>query len=349
MSSKDARRLSSEAQEALRLRVMAAVRGGMKPAVAARTFGVSRTAVYYWRRTVAWGNITSLRAKKRGRPPQPRLPGYQAATIVRLITDRTPDQLKLPFALWTREAVRDLIAQRYGVTLSVRTVGRYLKRWGFTPQKPLRRAYERDPQAVKRWKEQEYPTIVRRAKAENAEIHWGDQMGVRSDHQAGRSYGRRGVTPVIPGTGKRFGCNMMSSVTNRGHLSFLLFTERFTAEVFIRFCRRLLRQRRRNVFLILDGHPVHRSKAVRDWLAANAHRIRVFFLPGYSPELNPDEYLNNDVKTNAVGRQRAATKPELMANVQMYLRDTQRRPNIVRSYFQAEPVRYAAGSQKFTT
>lgn len=343
MSSKDARTLSAAAQEVLRVRVIQAIRGGMKPAVAARTFGVSRTAVFYWRRAVTLGNVRSLRSKKRGRPPEPCLPSHQAATIVKQIIDRTPDQLRLPFALWTREAVRDLIAQRCGVTFSVRTVGRYLKRWGFTPQKPLRRAYERDPAAVQRWKAQEYPAIARQAKAENAEIHWGDQLGVRSDPQAGRSYGRRGVTPVIPGTGQRFGANMMSSVTNRGHLSFLIFTERFTAAVFIRFARKLLRQRRRKVFLIVDGHPVHRSTAVRDWLAANAARLRMFFLPGYSPELNPDEYLNNDVKTNAVGRRRAATKPELIANVEAYLRDTQRRPNIVRSYFRAEEVQYAAG------
>jgi len=343
MTRRDTRTLSPAAQEELRFRIVAAIRGGLKKAVAARTFGVSRTSIDTWLTKVALGNITSLRSRKRGRRPESRLAGHQAATIVKRITDRTPDQLKLPFALWTREAVRDLIAQRYGIQVSVRTAGRYLQRWGFTPQKPLRRAYERDPAAVKRWKAQEYPAIARRAKAEKAEIHWGDQMGVRSDHQAGRSYGRRGVTPVIPGTGQRFGCNMMSSVTNRGHLSFLLFTERFTADVFIRFCRRLLRQRRRKLFLILDRHPVHRSAAVRDWLAANAHRIRMFFLPGYSPELNPDEYLNNDVKTNAVGRQRAATKPELIANVESYLRDTQRRRNLVKRYFHPEPVRYAAG------
>lgn len=342
MASKDARKLSADAQEALRVRVIEAVRNGMKPAVAARTFGVSRTAVFYWRRAVAMGNITSLRAKKRGRPPQPRLPAQQAAVIVKQLTDRTPDQLKLPFALWTREAVRDLIAQRTGVHVSVRTAGRYLKRWGFTPQKPLRRAYERDPAAAKRWKEQEYPAIRKQAKAENAEIHWGDQLGARSDHQAGTSYGRRGETPVIPGTGKRFSVNMMSSITNLGFLCFLLFRERFTAEVFIRFCRRLLRQRRRKIFLIVDRHPVHRSAAVRRWLDANAHRIRVFFLPGYSPELNPDEYLNNDVKTNAVGRQRAATEPEMTANLEDYLTDTQGRPDIVRNYFRAPEVRYAA-------
>ena len=343
MSQLDTRRLSPDAQEQIRVRVVTAIRGGMTKSAAARAFGVSRTSIDTWLAKVARGNITSLRSKKRGRPAGSRLPAPQAATIVKQITDRTPDQLKLPFALWTREAVRDLIAQRTGVQVSVRTAGRYLKRWGFTPQKPLRRAYERDPVAVARWKAQEYPAIVKQAKAENAEIHWGDQLGARSDHQAGRSYGRRGVTPVIPGTGQRFRANLMSSITNRGHLCFLVFDGSFNAAVFIRFCRRLLRQRRRRIFLIVDGHPVHRSAAVRDWLHANRRRIRMFFLPGYSPELNPDEYLNNDVKTNAVGRQRPANKPELIANLESYLRDTQRRPNIVRNYFQAEPVQYAAG------
>jgi transposase len=343
MLHRDTRTLAPAAQEEIRFRAVAAIRGGLKKAVAARTFGVSRTSIDAWLARVELGNINSLRSKKRGRPPEPRLAGHRAATIVKRITDRTPDQLKLPFALWTREAVRDLIAQRCGVCVSVRTVGRYLQRWGFTPQKPLRRAYERDPAAAQRWKEQEYPAIARQAKAEKAEIHWGDQLGMRSDHQAGRSYRCRGQTPVIPGTGQRFGANMMSSVTNLGHLSFLLFTERFTAQVFIRFCRRLLRQRRRKICLIVARHPVHRWAAARDWLAANEHRIRMFFLPGYSPELNPDEYLNNDVKTNAVGRQRAATKPELIANVEAYLRDTQRRPTIVKKYFHAEHVRYAAG------
>jgi transposase len=343
MSHLDTRRLSPVAQEQIRFRVIAAIRGGLRKAAAARAFGVSRTSIDAWLLRVAQGNIHSLRSKKRGRPRQPRLASHQAATIVKLITDRTPDQLKLPFALWTREAVRDLIAQRCLVDVSVRTAGRYLKHWGFTPQKPLRRAYERDPAAVQRWKEQEYPAIVRQAKAENAEIHWGDQLGARSDHQAGRSYGRRGVTPVIPGTGKRFSANLMSSITNRGHLCFVVFKGKFNADVFIGFCRRLRRQRRRKIFLILDGHPVHRSAAAKAWLETNRQRTRVFFLPGYSPDLNPDEYLNNDVKTNAVGRQRAATQPELIGNLEQYLRDTQRRPNIVRKYFHAEPVRYAAG------
>lgn len=343
MSHKDARFLSPDAQEALRTRVMAALRGGMKPAVAARTFGVSRSSVWNWRQRVALGNINSLRSKKRGRPKGTQLAPHQAATTVRLITDRCPDQLKLPFALWTREAVRDLIAQRFGVQVSVRTVGRYLAGWGLTPQKPLRRAYERDPIAVQRWLDEEYPAIERQAKAEDAEIHWGDQMGLRSDHQTGTSYGRRGVTPVIPGTGQRFRCNLMSTITNRGELSFMVFKENFTAAVFIKFATRLLRLRQRTVLLVLDRHPVHRSAPVRRWLARHAEQIELFFLPGHSPDLNPDEFLNQDVKSNALGRRRPATRAEMIKGVRSHLRSTQRQPAIVKSYFHAESVRYAAG------
>ena len=342
MANTDTRRLPPDAQEALRFRVMEAWRGGMKPAVAARTFGVSRSSIWNWRKRVALGNITSLRSQKRGRPKGTQLAPHQAATTVRMITDRCPDQLKLPFALWTREAVRQLLAQRCGVEVSVRTVGRYLARWGLTPQKPLRRAYERDPKAVERWLTDEYPAIRRQAKAERAEIHWGDQMGLRSDHQTGTSYGRRGKTPVITGTGKRFSCNMMSTITNRGRLSFMVFKERFTSAVCIRFLRRLVRHAGGKVFLIVDRHPVHRSAKVNRWLAAHGEQLSLFLLPGYSPDLNPDEFLNQDVKSNALGRRRPATLPEMLTGVRSYLRSTQRQPKIVKSYFRAEPVQYAA-------
>lgn len=340
----DGRCLAPAAQEELRRRVMRAVREqGMRPAHAARVFGVSRASIYNWTAAVRRGGLAALRARKRGPKGGSRLAGWQAANVVRLITDRCPDQLKLPFALWTREAVRDVIERRFGVGVSVSTVGRYLKRWGFTPQKPVRRAYERNPKAVQRWLKEEYPAIRRRAKAEGAEIHWGDQMGLRSDHQAGRSYGRRGRTPAIPGTGKRFGCNLLSTITNRGHLSFMVFRERFATPVMLRFLRRLLRQRPGKLFLIVDGHPVHRAAAVRRWVERHADRMRLFFLPGYSPELNPDEYLNNDVKANATGRRRPANEPQMVGDVRGYLRSTQRRPDIVRAYFQNEHVQYAAG------
>lgn len=283
-----------------------------------------------------------MKARRRGPKGGLVLAGHQAATVVRLIEDRCPDQLRLPFALWTREAVGELIHERYGIELSVWTVGRYLRHWGFTPQKPVRRAYERDPEAVQRWLDQEYPAIHRRAKAQGAEVYWGDEMGLRSDHQSGTSYGRRGQTPEIPGTGKRFGCNMMSAITNRGRLAFMVFKGRFTTPVMIVFLARLVRHAGRKVFVILDGHPVHRAKAVARWLAEHAEQIEMFLLPGYSPDLNPDELLNNDVKSNAVGRRRAKNQPELVGNVRSYLRSTQRQPQIVMNYFHEEHVRYAA-------
>ena len=342
MPRSDVRRLSPLAQADLRLRVIRAVRGGMSQAAAARTFRVSRQSVNGWHRRQRTGGLQALRARPRGRPRVLYLKPYQAATVVRLLTDRCPDQLKLPFMLWTREAVRDLIVRKCSLRLSVWTVGRYLARWGFTPQKPVRRAYEQDPAAVRRWLRRVYPAIRALAHREQATIFWGDETGMRSDHQAGRSYGRRGHTPIIPGTGKRFRCNMISALTNRGRLSFMVFRGRFTAAVFIGFLHRLMRQRRRKVFVIVDRHPVHLAVAVVRWVQRRKQRLRLFFLPGYSPQLNPDELLNQDVKTNAVGRQRPKTQRELVGNVRRFLWRTQHQPRKVRSYFRHPSVRYAA-------
>jgi len=225
---------------------------------------------------------------------------------------------------------------------SVWTVGRYLAQWGFTPQKPARRAFERDPERVRRWLDEAYPAIRSRAKREGAEIYWGDEMGVRSDHVAGRSYGRRGQTPIILGTGQRFGCNMISAITNRGRLNFMVFRERFKDRVFLKFLTRMVRQVPRKVFLIVDGHPVHRAARVTRWVSAHTERIELFRLPSYSPDLNPDEMLNQDVKSNAVGRRRAGSPPELLSAVRGFLRGRQRQPDVVSRYFHKDSVRYAA-------
>ena len=342
MEKQDARLLSPEAQESLRRRVMAALKDAMSIAETARIFGVSRQSIYNWRKRVSAQGKRGLKARKRGPRRMSRLAPHEAALTVRTITDRCPDQLKLPYALWTREAVQAFIHRRFGADVSVWTVGRYLKRWGLTPQKPVRRAFEQDPVAVRRWLQEEYPAIAAAAKRERARIHWGDEMGLRSDHQAGTTHGRRGQTPVVPGTGQRFRCNMISTVTNRGRLSFMVFKERFTSRVFLEFLRRLLRQSPRKVYLIVDGHPVHRSRAVKRWVAEHAAQIRLFRLPAYSPELNPDELLNQDVKTNAVGRQRPSDQSEMIAAVRSYVRSTQRRPQVVRAYFREKHVRYAA-------
>lgn len=342
MKIRDARSLDSAAQEDLRRRVVSAGRDGMSQAEAARVFRVSRFSVHKWCRAHEEQGAAGLKSRKRGRPPEPRLAPEQRKQTVRWIVGRCPDQLLLPFALWTREAVQQLLEQRFGIAVSVWTVGRYLKRWGLTPQKPVRRAFEQDAQQVRHWLQTKYPGIAAEAKRLGAEIHWGDEMGLRSDHQAGRTYGRRGQTPVIPGTGQRFRCNMISTVTNRGRLAFMVFREDFNAGVFLRFLGRLLRLVKRRIFLIVDRHPAHRAAEVSRWLAQHADRIRMYFLPAYSPQLNPDEMLNQDVKSNAVGRNRAYDLDEMIDDIRYHLRTRQRDPELVRSYFHAPTVRYAA-------
>src|SRR3990170_2296163 len=277
----DTRTLSPSAQESLRIRAVEAVLAGRTQVEVAGIFGVPRQTVGLWVKAHRRGGLRSLKARKRGRPKGGSLLPWQAAQIVRSITDRTPDQLKLPFYLWTREAVGRLIEDRFGIRLSVWTVGRYLAQWGFTPQKPARRAFERDPERVRRWLDEEYPAIRSRAKREGAEIYWGDEMGVRSDHVAGRSYGRRGQTPVIPGTGQRFGCNMISAITNLGRLNFQVFEGSFNVKVFLGFLTRLLKHAPRKVFLIVDGHPVHRAKLVQAWREEHTAEIEIIYLPGY--------------------------------------------------------------------
>ncbi len=342
MTIRDARSLSPSAQEELRKRAVRVIRDGMKQVEAAQVFGVSYITVRKWMQKYRAGGARSLNTRRRGRPPGNTLKTAEAHQVRRLIRDRCPDQLKLPFVLWTREAVQHLLAERYGVHVSVWTVGRYLRQWNLTPQKPLRRAYEQNPVAVQRWLNEEYPAIRAQAKREQAEIHWGDEMGVRSDHQAGRSYGVKGQTPVIPGTGNRFRCNVLSTITNRGTLSFMVFRKRFTGPVFIAFLRRLLRHRKRKIFLIVDRHPVHKARKVQDWVHAHQKRLRLFYLPEYSPELNPDEFLNNDVKSNAVGRRRPSSLVDMEADLRGYLWSTQKQPAIVKRYFHASSVRYAA-------
>jgi transposase len=342
MKIKDARSLPAVAQEDLRRKAVQAVRGGKTQEEAAQLFGVARQTVGGWIKSYREGGSRRLKARRRGRPPGRSLQPWQAAQIVRAITDRCPNQLKLPFYLWTREAVAHLIEERHGIALSVWTVGRYLRDWGFTPQKPLRRAFEQDPEAVQKWLEEEYPAIRAQAKKEKAQIYWGDEMGMRSDHQTGTTYGRKGETPVIPGTGQRFRCNMISAITNRGKLYFMVYRNGFSTVVFTAFLRRLTRQVGGKLFLIVDGHPVHRSKAAKDWVAKQKGRLHLFFLPGYSPELNPDEVLNQDVKSNAVGRKRPHSQNEMMSTVRGFLRSRQKQPVKVKHYFQEKHVQYAA-------
>jgi transposase len=342
MQLKDARSISPQGQEALRKRAVRAVLNGMKQTAAACTFSVARGTVARWMHQYRQGGEAALERRPQGRPPAPRLQGEQQTAVMALIERYCPDQLGLSSSLWTREMVGALIKKRFGLALSVWTVGRYLRRWGLTPQKPARRAYEQDPEGVRHWLEVEYPEIQKQAKAEGAEIHWGDEMGVRSDHQAGRTWSRKGKTPVVQGTGQRFRCNIISALTNQGTLRFRVFQENFSGEVFIDFLRRLVRDRGKKVYLIVDRHPVHTSRKVQWWVERHQEEIRLVYLPPYSPALHPGEYLNQDVKSNAAGRWRPRTQGKMMDNLRSYLRSTQKCQDVVRRFFHGEPVRYAA-------
>jgi hypothetical protein len=226
--------------------------------------------------------------------------------------------------------------------LSRWTVGRYLKNWGLTAQKPAKRALEQNPAQVRYWLQTKYPAIVRQATAENAQIFWGDEMGLRSEHQTGTTWGEKGQTPVVRRSGARFGCNMISAITNRGRMSFMVFTGKFVTGVFLVFLERLIRHNAgQKVFLIVDRHSVHRSKKVSEWIAAHTQEIELFFLPPYSPELNPDELLNNAAKGGVPRKVRAQNREELQAGLRSYMRSTQRRPERVKSFFKGKHVQYA--------
>ena len=340
---RDARQLTQSAQEELRFRAVSMVSSGLTQVAVAEMLAVSRVAVGNWWRKAQSEGVEALRKGKRGNPSGPRLAVTQAATICNIIRDRRPEQMKLPFYLWTREAVQRLILEQCGVSLAVRTVGDYLARWGFTAQKPVVRVYERSEPAVQRWLTEQYPAIVARAKKEGAGIWWGDETGLRSRSYTGTSFSPRGRTPVTKGSGKHFGCNLISAITNRGELAFLVYEGSFNAATFQDFMERLIKQAAgRKVYLILDNLQVHKAKVLRPWHAEHAHEIELFFIPSYSPDLNPDEILNHDLKANAVGRKRARNRDELVANAVEHLTSRARTPERVAAYFKEKHVCYAA-------
>jgi transposase len=343
----DTRSLPGAAQAALRKRAVQAVLDGMTQAEAARVFRVHPNAVNRWIKRYREGGWDGLSERRRGRRAgeQAALSERQQQEVITLVRETTPDELGLAGFLWTRDAVAELIAQRYGVWLARTTAGRYLRGWGFSPQKPQHRALEQNPVAVARWLDEEYPAIRAHARQEGGVVLWLDEMGVRSDAAAGRSWAPVGQTPVIKRTGKRFRVNMLSAISNQGLLRFRLFVGSFNGPVLVDFLRRLLRDcGGRRVHLIVDGHPVHHAKLVSAWVGRHAEQIQLHFLPGYSPELNPVELLNHDVKANAAGRRRPRSAGELREELHGYLRRRQRQPEVLVRFFDHPTTRYAAAS-----
>lgn len=309
--------------------------------VIAQTLGISTSTITKILRLYRQKGNKGIALRKRGRPEDKSITKEQERKVKDWIIDRTPDQLKLPFALWTREAVMLLIKDKFDVKVSRWTSGRYLREWGFTPQKPVYKAYEQKSEEVKQWLKEAYPEIQKRAKQEKAVIFWGDETGMRSDHQAGRSYAPKGHTPVIRRTGNRFKINMISAINNCGLLKFMIINT-FNSKVFIRFLGRMIERAEEKIYVIVDGHPAHKTVALKQWLEKYKEAIELFYLPAYSPELNPDEYLNQDIKTNVIGKQRPKNKNEMTHNVKSFLRNKQMNPQNIMAYFREEHVRYAA-------
>lgn len=309
---------------------------------AAEIFGLSLDGVHrIWKR-YRTGGIRNIAPRKRGVKGGKKINGAQSAEVRRLIKDKLPDQLKLPFGLWTREAVKQLIFEKYDIELSRWQVGRYLKSWGYTPQKPISKAFEQKPQKVREWMEKEFPAITKKAKKENAVIYFGDETGMRSDHQAGTSYAPKGETPVIKKTGQRFSLNMISAISNRGYLQFMIIDGRFNGDVFLTFLKQMIKFSRRKIYFVTDGHPAHKTKKLKKWLGDNKNKIEVFFLPPYSPELNPQEYVNQDVKTNVIGKKRPVNKAQMRNDVEDFMRNRKNNKKQVQKYFHEKHVRYAA-------
>jgi len=305
-------------------------------------FGITERSVNrIWAKYKGTGK-RSLKNKKRGVRGGKKLTGIQAVEVKKLIKDKLPDQLKMSFGLWTRDAVKQLLIDRYDVELSRWQIGRYLKSWGYTPQKPIAKAFEQKPQKVKQWLEKEFPAIKRRAKKEKAVIYFGDETGMRSDHQAGRTYAPKGKTPVIKRTGQRFSLNMVSAISNKGYLQFMIIDGSFNGEVFETFLKQIIKYCRQKIFFITDGHSAHKTKKLNVWLEENKKRIEVFFLPPYSPELNPQEYVNQDVKTNVIGKKRPINKAQMKNDVDDFMEKRKKNKMQVQKYFHEKHVQYAA-------
>lgn len=335
---------SDEVLEALRLRAVRARELGYAVADIAAILGVRPETVSRWCGRFERGGQDGLPGDRTGRPTGSgrALSPPQELSLQDLIARHSPEDLGVHSALWTRAAVRDLIKQQTGVSLSIRGVGEYLARWGYTPQKPFRKSYRQDPEEVQQWLEKTYPEIERRAQEEDGEVHWGDEMGVRSTCQNRRGYARPQQTPELPVSGSRFSVNMISTITNQGKVRWMVYQGKMDAALFIVFLGRLIAGVSRKILLVVDNLSVHDARAVGEWLAGKQDRIEVFYLPKYAPERNPDEYLNCDVKGNINADGLPKDREELEGKLHRFMRKLANLPGRIVSYFKHKFIQYAA-------
>lgn len=335
-------------QESIRLIGARLIAEGKGPVEVAGILGCSTKTVDRWKAQIkkegAFKRESFLSKPRGARPSQNALLSQrQENAIRRLVADRSPEQLKLPFYLWTRESVRQLIHKRYGIKVAVRTMGSYLKKWGFTPQKPAKAARKQEPQEVQQWLKETYPTIAKEAAKAKAQIHWMDETSVQADNHQRRSYAPKGQTPVVADSGQWIKHNLISSITNGGKLRFKLYKGSLKWQGVRDFLQRLGKEHPGSpLVVIMDNHPTHKSKKLKEWVHTQKDWLTVHYLPRYSPELNPDEYLNNDLKANVNAHSLPRNGPELAKNLTSYLHRLQKHPKKVASFFRHKSALYAA-------
>jgi transposase len=339
----DARELSDDVLEALRLRALHGCELGFTESQVADLLGVARETVCRWWTAYAQGGLDALPHQRTGRPlgSGRTLSDEQALHIQRLLRTHSPEELDITAPLWNRRAIADLIQKEFGISLAVRTVGLYLERWGFTAKRPSRHARAQDPEEVRQWLDETYPAIEERAEEEDAEIHWCDEVGVAADQQPARGYAPEGEAATMEVPDPHIRANQISTITNEGKVHFMTYTGTMTAALFLVFLGRLLRSTTGKVFLIVDRLRAHETAEVAQWVAAHRDRIEVFYLPRYAPELNPDEYLNNDLKGSVNAAGLPHNKEEVRSRIQGFMRKLLHLPEHVRSYFEHPCVLYA--------
>lgn len=342
MRTNDARSLDHATLEAMRERAVHSVQNGESPEVVARVIGVNRSTMYGWLAQYRRGGWGALKAKPLfGRPP--KLDGKKLKWIYETVTQKNPLQLKFAFALWTREMLAKLIKDKFNISLSLVSVGRLLAQLGISCQKPLHHALERDETLVQHWLKQEYPKIKALARREKANIYFGDAAHMRSDHHAGRTWGKKGETPVVLSTGARYRMSLISAVTSRGHMRFMIKEKGgVNADVFVEFLRRLMVGSKNKIFLIVDRGPAHVAKKTKAFVASVGDRLRLFYLPPYSPDRNPDELVWKHLKADTVGRASITSLDDFKEKVRTSMLSLQRSPTKIRAFFQKPSLRYAA-------
>jgi transposase len=335
----DARSYSHEALEKIRIDAVRRVEAGESPEGVIAGLGMNRRTIYRWLAAYHYGGEESLQAKAiQGAPP--KMNAKQMARLSKMVREKNPLQFKFEYALWTLAMIRQLILQQFDVRLSEVSVGRLMKRLGFSAQRPLYRAWQQNPELVESWRQKEYPKIARRAKREDAVIFFADEAGIRSDHHAGTSWAPLGETPIVEATGARFSLNMLSAVNAQGMFRFMTVAGGVNATVFREFLKRLITGMTRKIFLIVDGHPMHKAKLVQRFVSENSDAIELFFLPPYAPELNPDELAWAHIKTR-VAKATVQTKEELKKNVERVMHRLQQLPDIVAGFFGTPACAYA--------